>query len=118
MRFVELLRLLYPILEKNKTGQTEVKKQKPVFFGEPPNTGFFLFRKDLFLKIGLFQSVSVFLVCGFEKECHQQRENGYTGEDTHREGIVVKIGRFAVHYFLPRDAIVFEYAADEGRDAP
>jgi len=45
VRFVEFLRLLYPILEKNKTGQTEVKKQKPVFFGEPPNTGFFLFRK-------------------------------------------------------------------------
>ena len=116
--FVGRLRPLRCISKRNKTGQTEKGKTKAGIFRRTSKYRLFPLWEDLFLEVGFFQSVTVLLIGGFEQESHQQGENGYTGENAHGEGIVVKIGCFTVYHFLPRDAIVFEYAANESRDTP
>lgn len=115
---MERLRPLRCISKRNKTGQTEKGKTKAGIFRRTSKYRLFPLWKDLFLEVGFFQSVTVLLIGGLEQEGHQQGENGYTGENAHGEGIVVKIGCFTVYHFLARDAIVFEYAANESRDTP
>ena len=67
MWFVELLRLLYPILEKNKTGQAEVKNKSRYFSANLQIPAFSCSEKIYFLRLAFSSPYPYFLSADLRK---------------------------------------------------